>query len=61
MTPGRRPPPIVLDDLAEPRFSDDVAAILVAMSDAGSSVALDPEGLVSEAVAQTGLDFPALV
>ena len=56
MTPGRRPPPIVLDDLAEPRFSDDVAAILVAMSDAGSSVALDPEGLVSEAVAQTGLD-----
>jgi len=55
MTAAGRPPPVVLDDLADPRFSDEVASILALMTEAGASMALDPDTLMAEAVAQTGL------
>ena len=60
MTRRGRPPPIALDDLARPRFPEDVEPILALMSEAGAAMTLDPETLVAEAVDQTGLaDFGA--
>jgi hypothetical protein len=53
-----RPAPIAIEDLAEPRFSEDVRAILDMMGEAGASVDLQPEALMATAVAETGLsDF----
>ena len=51
-----RPPPVAIDDLVEPRFSDEVRAILDMMSEAGAGVTLEPEPLMAAAVEQTGLD-----
>ena len=39
-----RPPPVRIDDLAEPRFSDEARAILDFMREAGSQLTLDPTG-----------------
>ncbi|HWD56160.1 MAG TPA: sulfotransferase [Acidimicrobiales bacterium] len=52
-----RPPPVRIDDLAEPRFSDDARAILDLMRDAGSQLTLEPSGLLRAATAETGLDY----
>lgn len=53
-----RPAPVRLDDLADPRFSDDVRAILDFMAEAGSQLTLDPDGLMETARTETGLhDF----
>jgi Sulfotransferase family len=52
----RRPPPVSLDDLAEPRYSDDVKSVLDFMAGAGADLELEPEPLMSGAVEQTGLD-----
>lgn len=53
-----RPAPVRLDDLADPRFSDDVRAILEFMAEAGSQLTLDPDGLMETARTETGLhDF----
>ena len=60
MTPAGRPPPITLDDLAEPRFTEEAGSVLAMMSEVGASMSLDPEALVAEATDQTGLhDFGA--
>lgn len=53
-----RPPPIALDDLARPRFSDEARSILDMMSEAGAAASLEPDALMGAAVAETGLgDF----
>ncbi|MGP0029824.1 MAG: sulfotransferase family protein [Acidimicrobiales bacterium] len=56
MSTVHRPPPIVLDDLAHPRFTDDVRAVLDLMADAGAGLSLEPEALMDAAKAETGLD-----
>ncbi|MGO8824819.1 MAG: sulfotransferase family protein [Acidimicrobiales bacterium] len=53
---SERPPPVRIDDLAEPRFSDDVRAILDFMEGAGSELTLEPAALMAAVVAETGLD-----
>ncbi len=55
-----RPAAVRLDDLADPRYGDDVRAILDFMEDAGSRLALEPASLKQAATAETGLeDFGA--
>jgi hypothetical protein len=55
-----RPPAVRIDDLAVPRYSDDVRAILDFMEEAGSQLTLDPAALMTTARTQTGLeDFGA--
>ena len=51
-----RPPPVRIDDLAQPRFSDEARAILDFMEQAGSDLTLDPATLMGAARAETGLD-----
>ena len=51
-----RPAPVRIDDLAEPRYDDDVRAILDFMEDAGSQLTLEPASLKQAARAETGLD-----
>jgi hypothetical protein len=51
-----RPAPVRIDDLAEPRFSDDVRTILDFMEDAGSQLTLEPAVLMGAAATETGLD-----
>jgi hypothetical protein len=51
-----RPPPVALDDLASPRFSDEVQAVWAFMADAGAALELAPEPLMAGAVEATGLD-----
>ena len=51
-----RPAPVRIDDLAEPRFTDEVRAILDFMDEAGSDLALEPAALMGAAAAETGLD-----
>jgi hypothetical protein len=53
---GRRPPPVTLDDLASPRFSDEVQAVWGFMADAGATLELAPGPLMAAAADQTGLD-----
>ncbi len=55
-----RPAPVDIDDLAEPRYSDDVRAILDFMEEAGAQLSLEPAPLKETAQAETGLaDFGA--
>lgn len=51
-----RPAPVRIDDLAEPRHSDEVRAILDFMDEAGAQLALEPNHLMAAARAETGLD-----
>ncbi len=51
-----RPAPVEIDDLAEPRYSDDVRAILDFMAEAGSQLDLEADTLKAAACAETGLD-----
>jgi hypothetical protein len=53
---SHRPPPVRIDDLAEPKFSDEARTILDFMNDAGSRLTLDPVALMDAAIAETGLD-----
>jgi sulfotransferase family protein len=53
---GDRPPRVKIDDLAEPRYTDEVSAILSFMEEAGSQVRLEPEPLMEAAVTATQLD-----
>ena len=58
MTGSARPAPIAFDDLVEPRFSEEVRAVLDMMDAAGADVELSSQALMAEAVAATGLtDF----
>jgi hypothetical protein len=53
-----RPPPVVLDDLASPRFDPATTALLAAMADMAPACPLDPGVLCRLAEDQTGLsDF----
>jgi hypothetical protein len=51
-----RPPPVRIDDLAEPRFSVEARAVLDFMREAGLHLTLDPMALMAEAKNETGLD-----
>ncbi len=58
MTGHERPAPIAIDDLVEPRFTDEVRGILDLMAVAGTDVDLRPETLMATAADETGLsDF----
>jgi hypothetical protein len=53
-----RPAPVRIEDMAEPRFSDDARAILDFMGEAGSQLSLDPAALMAQAETETDLhDF----
>jgi sulfotransferase family protein len=53
-----RPASVRIDDLAEPRFSPEITEILTAMAAMAPRLCLEPEPLMQEAVAATGLsDF----
>jgi hypothetical protein len=55
-----RPAAVTIDDLAVPRYSDDVRAILDFMEEAGSQLTLEPADLMTTARRETGLhDFGA--
>ena len=51
-----RPGTVRIDDLAQPRFSDEVRAILDFMEEAGSQMTLEPSELMARARGETGLD-----
>jgi hypothetical protein len=51
-----RPPAVRIDDLARPRFSDEVRVILDFMAEAGRQLHLEPAPLMKTARAETGLD-----
>jgi Sulfotransferase family len=53
---SNRPAAVDLEDLAEPRYTDEVRAILDLMEGAGSQLTLDPFSLQAAAREQTGLD-----
>ncbi|HEX3980685.1 MAG TPA: sulfotransferase [Acidimicrobiales bacterium] len=58
MSASERPPAITIHDLAEPRFTADVRAVLDLMAEAGATVSLRPEALLAAAAEETGLvDF----
>jgi Sulfotransferase family len=53
-----RPPPVTIDDLAEPRLSPEAASIMAMMAEAAGGLELAPGPLMAAAVEQTGLsDF----
>jgi PAS domain-containing protein len=56
VTGPERPAPIRLEDLAEPRFSEETRSILDLMGEAGAAVELRPEVLMAAATDETGLD-----
>jgi len=51
-----RPAPVRIEDLAEPRFSDEVVAIRQLMADSAAGLVLEPEPLMEAAARDTGLD-----
>jgi hypothetical protein len=51
-----RPAPVVLDDLAAPRFASDAREVLDALGAYGADLVLEPDGLCEAARARTGLD-----
>jgi len=51
-----RPLPVRIDDLAEPRFSDEACAVLDFMREAGAQLTLEPTALLTAARSETGLD-----
>jgi hypothetical protein len=53
---GERPAPVTIDDLAEPRYTEEVRAILDFMEEAGSQLRLEAGPLMEAAAAETGLD-----
>src|SRR5205823_9791070 len=55
LTAGR-PESVVINDLARPRFPDEVAPIREAMAQMGTTVVLEPDALMAAAVEQAGVD-----
>lgn len=51
-----RPAPVSLDDLAEPRFPEEIQPLLRMMAEAGARLELAPGPLMAAATAETGLD-----
>jgi hypothetical protein len=55
---SNRPAPVAIDDLATPRFPDEVGPIREAMADMGAAVVIEPDALMAAAVEQAGVaDF----
>lgn len=53
-----RPPPVVLDDLASPRFSPEIDQLRAGLADVAPLCSLDPDPLCAAASEQTGkVDF----
>lgn len=50
------PPPVVLDDLADPRFSPEIEQLRVSLDEVAPSCPLDAEALCAAAVAAAGVD-----
>ena len=53
---SERPTAVRIDDMAVPRYSDEVRAILDFMEEAGSQLTLEPAELLAAARTQTGLE-----
>jgi len=53
---NRRPAPVGIDDLDDPRFSEEVQPVLAFMAEAGTGLELAPEPLMAAAADQTGLE-----
>jgi len=53
---SRTPAAVRIDDLATPRYSEEVRAILDFMEEAGSQLTLDPAQLMATARSETGLE-----
>ncbi|MGH9051357.1 MAG: sulfotransferase family protein [Acidimicrobiia bacterium] len=53
---GRRPAPVRIDDLADPRFPPDVEAMRAGMAAMAADISLGPDALMAAAAAETGLD-----
>ena len=51
-----RPASVRLDDLSEPRYSDEARAVLDFMNEAGSQLRIEPVTLMEAAAAETKLD-----
>ena len=51
-----RPAPVRIDDLASPRFSDDIKAIRELMAESGAGLVIEPDALMAGAATETGLD-----
>ncbi len=51
-----RPAPVVLDDLAAPRFTPEIAQLRLAMTEMAPACPLDADAICGSARAQTGLD-----
>jgi hypothetical protein len=54
--PATRPPPVRIDDLADPRFSPEVEEMRAAMAALAADVRLEPDALMQAASAELGLD-----
>ncbi len=53
---AERPASIRIDDLVDPRFTDEIRTVLDLMAEAGAGVDLRPEVLMAAAADETGLD-----
>jgi len=53
---GTRPPPVRIDDLADPRFAPEVEEMRAAMTAMATEIRLEPDALLEAAVSETGLD-----
>ena len=53
---AERPAPVAIDDLAAPRFPDEVVPIREAMGEMGAAVVLEADALMAAAVEQAGFD-----
>jgi hypothetical protein len=53
---GSRPAPVRIDDLANPRFTPEIAEMRAAMATMADQVTLEPDALMAAAADQTGLD-----
>jgi hypothetical protein len=51
-----RPEPVRLDDLADPRFPDEIVPMREAMASMAPALKLEPDALLEAAVTATGLD-----
>ncbi|MCU0267194.1 MAG: sulfotransferase [Acidimicrobiales bacterium] len=50
------PPPVHLDDLADPRFPPEIAELITLAAPLGADIRFEPDALLAGAVADTGLD-----
>jgi len=56
MSGRQRPAPVAIDDLAAPRFPEEVVPIREAMAEMGAAIVLEPDALMAAAVEQAGVD-----